>query len=99
MKRKHTNNKHYQFTVISVVTTVVGTIFMSSSLTFRIGTQYKLLRIVSTQAVGSILTKTFGTRRFISKKVGHTWDQSQIAETNLLHSIPIFEVASQQYRD
>ena len=94
MKRKHTNNKHGQFTVISVVTTATRTKFMSSSLTFY---TYKSLRIVSTQVVGPILTKTFGIRRFVSRKVDQTDDRSQIAVTNLPHSVAIFEIASQQY--
>ena len=48
--------------IISVVTTVARTKFRSSSLVFY---AYKSLRIVNTQVVGPILTKTFGTRQFI----------------------------------
>ena len=62
MKRKHTNNKHCQYTVISFMTTVARTKFRSSSLTFY---AYKTLRIANTQAMGPILTKTFGTRQLV----------------------------------
>ena len=79
MKRKNTNNKYCQFAVISVVTTA-RTIFRSSSLTFY--TLYKTQRIVSTQAVSPILTKSFLTRRFVSRKGGQTDDRSQMAMTN-----------------
>ena len=84
MKRKHTNIKHCQFTVMSLVTTVARTKFRSSSLTFY---TYKSLKIVNTQVVGQILTKTFGTRRFVSRKVGQTDHRSQIAGTNLPYSV------------
>ena len=57
MKREHTNNKNCQFTVISVVTTVARTKFSPSETFYT----YKPPRIVSTQVVGPILTKTFGT--------------------------------------
>ena len=58
MKKKHTNNKQPKFTVISVVTTVAPTKFRSSSLTFY---AYKLLKIVSTQAVGLSLSSHVGS--------------------------------------
>ena len=96
MKRKHTNNKLCQFTVISIGTTATRTKFWSSSLICYIY-QYKSLRIVNTQVVGPILTKTFETRRFVSRKVGQTDDRSQIAVTNLPHSVVILKIASQQY--
>ena len=76
------------------VTTVTRSKCMSFSLTFY---TYKSLRINNTQVVGPVLTKTFGTRRFLSRKAGQKNDRSQMAVTNLPHSVVILEKASQQY--
>ena len=52
-------------------------------------TQNNWPRTVSTQAVGPILRKILGARRFTSRKVGQTDDRSEMAVTNLPHLVAI----------